>query len=276
MALTDKHQPSRSRDELLAQVIARGKILRRRRHTATAAVAGALTVVIGVVVVATMRPGVGSSTVATSNGGGTTTMSTAGTIVVTPAPPASPAPTTTIVPITSPPVTRVTTATTATTRPKPTTTVSGTSGVTVVPTTTTLPTQVCKGSELAITLSFDHPGSPPSYQPGQAVTGTFATRYVGQEPCLAEGGYTYSFEVYKADGQMAGLQGGTIADYGVPAAIFPGVTTNGPFQWNQLEQCNGQSTCQEPPGVYTAVLTFVYDGGTAGTATAPFQLVAAS
>lgn len=275
MAWTDRNQPSRSRDELLAQVIGRGKTLRRRRQAATAAVAGALLVVISFVAVSLVHPGGGPSRVATTNGAATTTSTTSeGPVTAASAVP----PTTVVAPVTAPLV-RPAGTTTSTTGPKTTTTVSRprTSVTVEATTTTTLPTQVCDGAELDITVSFDR--SPPVYQPGQPVSGILTVRYVGQSPCLAEAGYSFGFEVFNAGGQQLTVTAPGLADASGPFAVSPGYTLTVAITlgWNQQgSNCPGAASCQEPPGTYTYVGTFAYDGGTAGKGSAPFRLAAAA
>jgi hypothetical protein len=278
MAWTGNDGPRRSRDEMYAHVVARGTTLRRRRRSAMATLAGMVAVVL--VLAATLVGHHGRSTVVSATAGDTTSTSVASTSTSTVGLPST---TTTAVPASLPVgVAPTTLAPAPTTIPK--TTLS-----TAAQATTTIPVDqpACDTDYLVITITLDHQGSPPSYQPGQDVNATATLRNNGPGTCYVGGGGTNSYMFQNAAGQGVGVGGEGISDP-VGNANFPiaagAVYRTQTAKWNQ--DC---PNLQCAPGTYSVIFDWglldptpasippgTDNGGVFHViATASFQLVAA-
>lgn len=282
MAWTGNDGPRRSRDELFAHVVARGATLRRRRRAAMATLAS-LVVVVLVLSTATLVGRHGGSTVVSASGDDTTSSSVAPTNSSVPAPSTAvpvivPPTTVAAIPSTSVPPTSVP-KTTPTTAPRAATT------------TTTVPVDqpLCEASDFVVTVTFDQPGSPPSYRPGQTVTATATLRNIGPGTCYLSGGGTTSQHFTDSAGQDVSIYGSSIGDplSGNPALPFRvGVVATQSDQWNQ--QCPDDGcpvSCPQMqclPGTYFADfgwgLLYPYAGNNSVIrldGSGAFQLVAA-
>jgi hypothetical protein len=268
MAWTDDSGPQRSRDELLDDVVRRGRALRRRRQLLKGGLAGLLAATLAVpVLVLVNRNGPAATTIVSATGGSGTTSTAdlrAGATAVDAAPEPSPTTTTTAPP--APPTTArprtVPTAAVTTAAPPPT------SAAPVAATTTTQLAN-CGPADLAATATTDKA----VYAAGETVKLTSVIRNSSLKPCIY--GFSFTGTFRDAAGKVVSPTIAAHGDYFDVPVFAPGQTYNASHEWNQLlcSESGGTTGCpRAPAGTYAGIITWRLPGGASVDAPAGFRL----
>lgn len=259
------HEPRRSRDEMLAEVLRRGGRIRTRRRTAMA-LAGVLALVLPVGAFVAMVPDADRAVNVTAAGtplpsdplpstgaDGLPADVTTTTVIEQGTEPAAPPSTTPVAPPTTVRAGAPAT-TTATTRPAigatPTTTApsgNSSSGPALTTPTTAQPAglAVCPVADVRVTVSTGKA----TYAPGETVTGSSILENRSGVACLVSArGF---FHIEDAAGRIVSNFAYT-ADFRMPVKAEPGQTFSSTFAWDQ-RNCSSNPCVQAPAGTYTAV-----------------------
>lgn len=234
-----------------------------------------------VAAVVVLAAGIGAATMMGRHGGASVLSARRGDTTSSVAAPTStvPATTTTAAPVVVAPATSVPVAST---RPVPRTTPTTAPKARATTTTTAVPVDqpACDSDYLVVAIGFDHPGTTPTYLPGQDVNATATLRNDGPGTCSVAGaGYGTSWTVHNAAGQPVGDAGGGLANGGPGGNIGIAVGVFGTQSAQWAPQCQNVPCA---PGTYSLTFSWGLSPPTPGTgavifftATADFQLVAA-
>jgi hypothetical protein len=268
MAWTDGSGPVRSRDELLADVVQRGRVLRRRRQLLKGGLAGLLaaTLAVPVILLANRNGPAATSIVSATGGSGTTSTADlqAGAAAVDAVPVAPTTASTTVAPAPSTTARPRTVQTTAVTSPAP----PPTTAATAAP-TTMAPLANCTPADLAATATTDKA----VYAAGETVKLTSVIRNRSSKPCIY--GFSFTGTFRDAGGKVVSPSVAAHGDYLDVPVFAPGQTYDASHDWNQqlCSDSGGTMSCpRAPAGSYAGTITWRLAGGASVDAPAGFRL----